>query len=196
MLGPDTVEINREIIIRSPSDNGGDSALSHLQKIFRVPNAEFDSVTGFHRGPIRRKGRSKVLWSWTASVIDSCLLLAGSCIFVLVSSKILGAPVSVLLTDLRGTASSLQVIGVILLVASWFYMVLCRSLFGASIGEAMCDLRLGAPRDEEKPQFIFKVILRASLILLTGVITLPLGSFITGQDLAGQICGLRLFSLK
>ena len=190
-------EINPKI--RTPSPSGGGSALDDLQKNFKVPMISWDLKIGFRGGPVRRNGRAKVLWSWMASFIDTLFLIGVSCLFSLVFAKIMHTTTFSVFRDLHMMGYSLGVsgfVGAVLIGASWFYMVVLRGLFGASIGEWACDLRLGAPTDEDKPEFIFKVIYRATLILATGLLTLPLLSFLTGQDIAGQICGLRLFSLK
>ncbi len=75
-------------------------------------------------------------------------------------------------------------------------MISIRSLLGFTIGEWACDLRLGQPHERLRNNYVIKVMLRSSLILLTGVVTLPVLSLLLGRDLAGVLSGLRLFSLK
>ncbi len=185
--------------IRTPSPSGRGSAFNNLQKNFRLPSGSWDLKTGFHGGPTRRKGRVRVLWSLMASMIDTLFLLGISCLFCWVFAKVMQTSTFSVFRDLQlmgRSLGALGLVGFILITASWFYMVILRGLFGSSIGEWACDLRLGAPDDEEKEYFILKVIFRATLVITTGLITLPLISLITGKDIAGQICGLRLVSLK
>ncbi len=184
---------------RTPSPSGGGSALNDVQKNFKIPAFSWDSKIEFRSGPVRRDGRQKVFWSWMASLIDTLVLIAISCLFSIIFAKVMHTSTFSVFRDLQimgHSLGALGIVGIVLITASWFYMVLLRGLFGSSIGEWACDLRLGAPFDEERPYFISKVIFRATLILATGVITLPILSFLTGKDIAGQICGLRLFSLK
>jgi hypothetical protein len=179
----------------TPSPGGGRSSLEKLSKKFKARALSWSSKTGFSGGPGRRGGRQIVLWSWMASLIDSLLLLGLSCLFVLVFARIVQTSTeSVFLTMQEFGVQSM--LSATLLVGSWFYMVLSRSVFGSSVGEWACDLRLGPPSAEFHPRFIWKVILRATLILATGIVSLPLLSFLTGRDVAGHLSGLKLFSLK
>lgn len=160
-----------------------------LKRIFRNrQNLEWEMGAGFHRGPTgRRRGYQLSLWSLVASVIDGLVLVAMSCLFMMVFVKITKIPIS------RGMASDFAVI---YLVASWLYMITTRFFIGSSIGEAACDMRLGRPQERLSGSYFTKVIIRATLVLATGVVVLPLLSLIFGKDVPGYLSGLKLFSLK
>jgi membrane protein required for beta-lactamase induction len=82
------------------------------------------------------------------------------------------------------------------LISLWSYLIFMRAFIGASIGEWTCDLRLGEPMQRFKKTYLLRVILRTTLILLTGVFVLPLISLLTKKDIAGLISGVRIYSLQ
>lgn len=84
----------------------------------------------------------------------------------------------------------------VLLLLGWIYLVTVRSILGFTLGEWACDLRLGQPHERLRSGYVFRVALRSSLIILTGIFTFPLLSLLLGKDIAGSVSGLRLFSLK
>ena len=160
-----------------------------LEKLFknRAP-LEWETGTGFHGGPHgRRKGYVLSLWSLMASTIDALLLIAMSCVFLMVFIKIIKTPL---------TPSVLKDFAVIYVIVSWLYMITLRFFTGSSIGEAACDLRLGRPQERNAPGYFAKVVFRATLVVVTGLVVLPLLSLVFGRDLAGSLSGLKLFSLK
>lgn len=160
-----------------------------LKKIFRNrQNLEWEMGAGFHSGPGgKRKGYVLTLWSALASAIDALLLIAMSCIFLMVFIKIIKAPI---------TKGLLEDFAVIYVMGSWLYMITTRFFIGSSIGEAACDIRLGKPRERMSSLYFFKVVIRATLVIATGIVVLPLLSLLFGKDIAGSLSGLKLFSLK
>ncbi|AFY01707.1 hypothetical protein Bdt_2020 [Bdellovibrio bacteriovorus str. Tiberius] len=157
----------------------------------------FEQGTGFHGGPsARRKGYKLALWSWLASFIDALILVAVSCVFMLMFSMIVKTPVGALMQHLFHSQNQLTFFAEVFVMFAWVYMITVRSVMGSTIGEWACDLRLGQPHERLQISYIFRVALRSSLILVTGIVTLPLLSLLAGKDLAGALSGLRLFSLK
>lgn len=160
-----------------------------LKRIFRNrQNLEWEiEATGFHSGPVgRRKGYKLAAWSLVASMIDALLLVAMSCVFMMVFIKIIRVPIS---------DGLLQDFAVIYCIGSWLYMITTRFFIGSSIGEAACDLRLGKPQERMSSKYFAKVILRATLIMVTGIVVLPALSLIFGTDIPGKLSGLKLWSL-
>ncbi len=152
---------------------------------FRVPGLTW-SVRNSFNGGHRRRGRSYqlTLWSWMASFIDALIILGLNCLFVMLLAKLGKIPVQ----------RSLFV--QTFLWCSWIYMISLRGIYGSSIGEMACELRLGLPNEHLKPQYLFKVLVRSTAIVLTGVVTVPLLSIILDYDILGKFSGLRLYSLK
>jgi len=160
-----------------------------LKKIFRNrQNLEWEMGAGFHSGPVgKRKGYVLTLWSLMASTIDALLLIAMSCVFLMAFIKIIHTPI---------TQGVLEDFGVIYILGSWLYMITTRFFIGSSIGEAACDIRLGKPQERISSMYFLRVVVRATLIMATGIVVLPLLSLVFGKDIAGSLSGLKLFSLK
>lgn len=169
---------------------------SKLTEIFGDRKSlQFTQGTGFHGGRSRRTGYRLAMWSWLASMIDGLILVSASCVFVLMFSLIVKSSVGSVLAIAHGQSRVLFFAEVYALTA-WIYMIGIRSMMGATIGEWACDLRLGQPHERLNSSYVPRVILRSTLIIATGVITLPVFSMIFGKDVPGLCSGLRLFSLK
>jgi hypothetical protein len=160
-----------------------------LRRIFRNRNnLQWEVNAGFHSGPnSRRKSYKLAMWSLAASVIDGLLLVAMNLVFMMVFIKIVRAPI---------TSNVVFDFALIFVVGTWMYMITTRFFIGCSIGEAACDLRLGKPQERLSKLYFLKVLVRASLVTSTGLVLFPLLSLIFGKDLAGQVSGVQLFSLK
>ncbi len=170
---------------------------SKLNEIFKNNKMQFDQNTGFHGGPsARRKGYRLALWSWIASTIDALILVATSCVFLLMFSWIVKNSMGGALSGITQGQHKLLLFAEVYALSSWIYMIASRSFMGSSIGEWACDLRLGQPHERFRSVYILRVMLRSSLIVITGVITLPALSLALGKDIPGICSGLRLFSLK
>lgn len=158
---------------------------------------QFDQNTGFNGGPsARRKGYRLAAWSWLASVIDSLILISIGCAFVIAFSLTMKVSAGVLLMNSIKMHSQSFPLVEILLAIGWIYLVSVRGVLGYTLGEWACDLRLGQPHERLKANYILKVALRSTFVLMTGVFILPLLSLVFGRDVAGILSGLKLFSLK
>lgn len=181
---------------RSPPPEPSSEIQVPLEGIFRFRRQEihWDQSSGFHGGP-RRQGRRLILWSFTASLIDALLLLSASCFFLLAFAFVMRSPLA---EAFRGVLAlgTLKLFAGTFLSVSWIYLVTTRVFFGFSIGEWACGLRLGEPRQRFHWKYPFQVMTRSSLILLTGFVSLPVLSLLTGRDFAGKISGIPLISLR
>ncbi len=200
---PQRAPLNREapVPLRGPTPrrrSPGAPAPSRVNSLFKDrQNIQFDQNTGFHGGPsARRKGHRLALWSWLASFIDALILVSASCVFILMFSLIVKTSVGGIFKGLLHSQHEATFFFEVFFVCAWIYMVAIRSFMGSTIGEWSCDLRLGQPHERLQSGYLARVALRSTLILLTGVVTLPILSLCLGKDLAGIISGLRLFSLK
>lgn len=163
----------------------------------RRSSVDFDQNAGFHSGPsAKRKGYKLVLWSWLAGFIDLLILISLSCAFVVSFSMIVQSPVGEMFRSLQTQQHRLVFFTEVMVIASWLYMVVSRGIMGSSLGEWACDIRLGQPHERLRTNYILRVAVRATLVIATGLIVLPLLSLIFGRDLAGSLSGLRLLSLK
>jgi hypothetical protein len=173
----------------TPSLPTGDGAAESLRRLFRNrENLTWETRAGFQSGPNRRRKTYQLaLWSLAASVIDGLLLIAMSCLFMMVFIKILRVPI---------TRSVLHDFAVIFVIGAWMYMITTRFFIGCSIGEAACDLRLGKPQERLSQAYFLRVLVRASLVTVTGLFPLPLLGLLLGKDIPGLLSGLKLFSKK
>lgn len=136
-----------------------------------------------------------MLWSWTAALIDAFVLLSASCVFLMSFAWIVQTSPSQALASLAGAH---YIVGFLLLfaVCAWVYLITLRCLCGFTIGEWACDLRLGQPHQRLMKTYPMKVLLRSSLVIVTGLLVLPLLSLLTGRDWAGRLSGVSVMSLR
>lgn len=76
------------------------------------------------------------------------------------------------------------------------YVVISRSFFGRTLGEWTFDFQLGNDEQQKKALYPVKVLWRSLLVIMTGVVILPLFSFIFRKDLASYLTGLQLYEQK
>lgn len=182
------------LIRRGPQEKNPGGKISELFRGRRV--SSFENGTGFLGGPSRRTGHRLALWSWLASFIDGLILISLSSVFILTFSFLMQANLETLLGGLIHNQHRALVFAEVFVLAAWIYMITVRSVLGSTIGEWACDIRLGQPQERLRANYVIRVAWRSTIILLTGLVTLPLMSLIIGKDIAGAISGLRLFSLK
>lgn len=169
---------------------------SELGHLFRKQEFQFAS-TGFQGGPsAKRKGYVLAMWSWIASFIDLLILVSISCAFLVSFSLIMKTSLGPLLKSLNSDQGQGLLFLQIFVVASWLYSVTTRVFMGATIGEWACSIRLGRPQERLHSGYVLRVLLRSTLIVGSGLVTLPVLGLLSGRDLAGKFSGLRLFSLK
>lgn len=192
---PESSSLPLETPKETPQDNPEDNVPripeypESLKKLFRNrQNLQWEMGTGFQSGPVgKRKGYNLTLWSLVASTIDALLLVAMSCIFLMVFIKIIKTPIN------KGL---LEDFALIYVGGSWLYMITTRFFIGSSIGEAACDIRLGKPQERLSSWYFLRVVLRSTLVVVTGLVVLPFLSLIFGRDIPGILSGLKLFSLS
>ena len=89
---------------------------------------------------------------------------------------------------------SLFLLGGCLWLASHFiYTLLCRCFAGATLGEWIYQVQLGTSHQFRSPFYIFRVLWRYALMMLTGWFLLPLFSWALREDLLGYLSGLSLW---
>ena len=74
------------------------------------------------------------------------------------------------------------------------YFIISRAFCGKTLGEWTFDLQLGRDEDFKSENYPLRVILRSLVVTFTGVIVIPVLSFVFRRDLAGKITGLNLYS--
>ncbi len=172
----------------APEEIRKESRIDH--QLFR----RFDFIEGtqFMGGPQKRSRFKLALWTWSSMVVDHCLILAMTCLFLLTGSLILKTTLNTIIH-----AQDFIMSGMLLyILLSFGYFVISRAFIGATLGEYSCGLRLGAPNERLKKSYALKVFIRSFVTLATGVILLPLLSLVFRKDLSGKISGISIYSLK
>lgn len=154
-----------------------------------------ENAVGFHGGSSKRTGVKLALWTWLSAAVDTLLMIAMSCFFVITFSFLMKTSAREVLQFLVQDMSLGKLFFGAFLCSFWMYMIFLRGFNGATIGEWTCSLRLGQPWQRLQSGYILKVLLRTTLIMATGIVTLPLLSLLFKRDLAGDISGLKIYSL-
>ncbi len=168
---------------KNPSLPNLDNQKSHKNYLNRF---DFDeNGLGFSGGSRKRTGGKLVAWTLAAAVIDLCFILMTTFVLSILLMKVLKNGISVR-----------ESLFFMFLNFSISYYLATRLYIGSTLGEWACYLRLGQPTERANKKYILKVFFRLTLHLVTGFIVLPILSMIFKKDIAGQISGLKIYSLK
>lgn len=187
------VDIEKTRVPKKDSGRGGDLTKSPL---FRREYNVVDFDLGFLGGPQKRTGFKLSIWMWLAATIDTLVIASLSCFFMLCLSALIRLGLRPVLGFTLVQDNALTTFLVFFIFSGWMYFIASRTLTGASIGERTCDLRLGQPHERVKRSYLARVIIRTTMTLLTGIITLPLLSLVLKKDIVGRITDLNIYSLK
>jgi hypothetical protein len=163
--------------------------------LFKRNNFFIDDHLSFQSGSQKRSGIKLALWSWMSAFIDTLILISMSCFGIILFSFLMKTQMRDILKISSVESNIFSLFIVSFLFCFWAYLVVMRLFMGASVGEWSCHLRLGQPVQRIKRSYVLRVMARTTLILLTGVVTLPIFSLILKRDIAGDLTGLRVYSL-
>ncbi len=186
-------EIEKTRVPKKDSGTSGDLIKSPL---FRRDYSVVDFDLGFLGGPQKRTGFRLSIWMWLAATIDTLVIAAMSCFFLLCLSVMIKLGLRQTLGFTLSHENALMTFLVFFTFCGWMYFIASRTLTGASLGEHTCALRLGQPHERVKRSYLARVVIRTTMTLLTGIITLPLLSLLVKKDIAGRLTGLNIYSLK
>jgi hypothetical protein len=186
---------------RKPRD---EPVQNNVHEVFKKnPSLDFKSTTlgaGFHGGRTGRRGAKLVGWSYMAALVDALILVAVTCLFVIlfswIAKSIFGSAMGSIIQIKMGKNNGISFFAEIYFLMVWIYLIGTRSAMGFTVGEWAFDLRLGQPHQKLTSKYVWRVLLRSTLVLATGVVVLPALSMLFRVDVPGFITGLRLFSLK
>lgn len=150
---------------------------------------------GFHGGSSKRTGIKLALWTWLSVAVDALMMTAMSCFFVIAFSMLMRTQAREVLHSIFQDMTLMKLFAAAFLVSFWMYLIFLRGFNGATIGEWTCSLRLGQPWQHLQPGYVLKVLFRTTLIMATGIILIPLLSLILKKDIAGEITGVKIYSL-
>lgn len=128
-----------------------------------------------------------------AAILDSIVIFAISILFVM--GLLLATEISItallesVTTDLMTQVSA----GMLYIIALQVYVVLSRSFFGSTLGEWTFECQMGTDVQVDKSYYPLQVIWRSILVIGTGLIVLPVLSFISRRDLSSYLTGLQLY---
>lgn len=154
-----------------------------------------EDMIGFHGGSQKRAGVKLALWTWLSASVDALIIVSMSCFFVVAFSLLMKTSAAQIIKTILQDVSAIKLLGVSFLMSFWMYLIFMRVFNGATMGEWACQLRLGQPSQRTATNYVTKVLVRTTVIMLTGIIFLPLLSLIVKRDLAGELSGLKMYSL-
>lgn len=163
--------------------------------VFKRSNYFIDDRVEFRSGSQSRSGFKLALWSWMSAFIDGLILISISCFAMILFSFLMRTPARDVLKFISIEPNVAKMFFCSFLFSFWSYLVMMRIFMGASLGEWTCQLRLGQPAQRMRASYYLRVIVRTTLILITGIITIPILSLILKRDLIGEVTGVRVYSL-
>ena len=163
--------------------------------LFKRDNYFLENKTDFRSGPQNRSGLNLALWSWMSALIDTLVLTSISCFCLVLFSFLIKTPMGDVFKVLSLEPSIKEMFAISFVFSFWVYLVTMRVFMGASLGEWSCQLRLGQPLQRIKPTYVLRVAARTTVLLLTGVITIPILSLIFKKDILGELTGIYIYSL-
>jgi len=168
---------------------------SLLRKEWALHDLSFlEEQTSFQGGPVGPgNGWQVMAWSFLATVIDLFVVIAMVCFFLMLSLLIQRFHLTKLNLN-HNIFLPISLLTFTLLDST--YLIFLRIFLGNTLGEWACDLRLGEPRQRLSSNYSLRVLNRFFFVVVTGVVTLPVLSLLTGVDWAGKLSGLFLISLK
>lgn len=125
-----------------------------------------------------------------AGFLDLLLITSLGLIYML--SLIFTLKVDLIKTLSEGEAMIWIATASIFLGVGFVYYTAQRIFLGYTLGDWAYEQRLGLPEEMQKTGYSLKVVARQVLIMITGIITLPLISWILGRDIAG-VSGLCVY---
>lgn len=149
----------------------------------------FDESVGFSGGPVQKKERAVTLWSMAATLIDVLSVMTLLCVFLLtmlVIQRFMDPAGSVSVSFMKNVGLGLY------LFLHPSYLLISRFFLGCTLGEWSCDLRVGNNKQRLAKIYGIYVLKRFFVTLVSGVVVLPIFSWIFGYDLAGRISNVPL----
>lgn len=133
-----------------------------------------------------------VNYDLSAVVLDSMLLIAGFLTCLIVLLMVTKVDLVANLTAADSSPILMASLAGLFVFLTWVYLVVSRVFMGATPGEWVFDQRLGQPEKIGPLRYLGLTVARTTIVIATGLLTLPLISMIAGRDLVGRWLGLEL----
>lgn len=131
--------------------------------------------------------------SFQAAILDFVVVIAIALMFLI-------SLLMVTKVDLMAVALNAQLdwttqlsLGILFIAVMQMYVVVARSFFGRTLGEWTFDCQMGKDDEHSSGVYPLKVAWRSIVVTLTGVIVLPLLSWVFNRDLASKLTSLQLY---
>lgn len=157
------------------------------------PKMELHKKKFFHHKVIPQPQFSEVTGSFTSAILDFFVVSGIGTLFIVALVFITDVDLFQAITNAKTVSRTILDLGVLFFGVYLLYYMICRSLFGSSLGDWAFDVQLGSEKDREERLYPLKVLSRMLVIGLTGFITIPLISYFTKKDMAKRLSGLNLF---
>lgn len=185
--------------VKSPFPTPSDYKKPYTSEVVKkTPRQEELASVGTRRGAADSpQGNLKASpGSLSAAILDLVVVMAIGLIFTSALLSVTGVQLETLVNSANSELMTQISVGILLVAVMQIYFIIARAFFACTLGEWTFDLQLGRDEDYKNENYPLRVIMRSLLVTLTGVVVLPVLSFLVRRDLAGMITGLNLYQQK
>lgn len=131
-----------------------------------------------------------------AIFVDALVVVGLSCLFAV--GLVAATSIDLSLIFNRAVEDMATQLGILVLMvaAAELYLIVSRSLFGATLGEWASDMQVGTEAQQARTLYPLLITWRSIVNLATGFLVLPILSMILKTDIAGRLSGARLCQLR
>ncbi|MCB0348326.1 MAG: hypothetical protein KDD37_05795 [Bdellovibrionales bacterium] len=125
-------------------------------------------------------------------LIDAFTIIGLTNVFMAALLLVTGVDVVFILMHPQSDILTKISVGVVLFSVWMFYLLISRTFFSKTLGEWATDYQLGTDMQTLQMSYPLRVAMRAFVNTITGIVILPLLSVLTGKDIVGSLCGIKL----
>ncbi len=184
----DNVEIANPVLAKAPA-----AALDLKAKVETKSESKTTTTTKLNTQVATAKNLKTARVNFLATALDSIVVFGFINIFIAILLIVTEVDVYTILNKTSSDIVTQFSVALLAFAALELYMVVSRSFFGMSLGEWALDLQLGTKEQQLQASYPIKVAWRSFINLATGLVLLPLLSFIFNRDLAYYVSGLELY---
>lgn len=134
--------------------------------------------------------------SIASAILDLVLVVALSLIFLVSLLLVTKVDLASVALNAQYDVTTQMSLLVLFVAVMQMYVVIARSFFGRTLGEWTFDYQMGDDHQHESATYPLKVLWRSVVTTVTGLIVLPLLSFIFRRDVTASLTGLQLYREK
>lgn len=170
--------------------------ISPLENInFQIPDKSLSDMTGTRRGSSDNliNPLTAIPVNFSSIFLDAAFVFALSLLFLVSLIMATGVDLLSVLRSSQNEFATQLSLAVLYLAVFEMYVIVARSFFGSTVGEWTFDLQMGDDEQIARAHYPLLVLWRSLLTLITGIVSLPILSWILRQDLAAKFTGLQLY---